>query len=140
MRCIIIIFHGGRRTMTIAAATGGNRGRNFLQPGVILECPLRTPWKQRLVEGGVCSREDNIVRSAHEDIAFSSGMHTKEHHQFSFRGHFVFSHFRGDENVGPTTKDPETFDRRSFSSKPLLWCAPFQASHGGPIVDMNCMV
>jgi len=106
--------------MTIVATTRRDRGRNFLQPGVVLKCPFRTPWKQIFVEGGMCSREDNVVWSAHEDIAFSSGMHTKEYHQFSFGGHFVFPYFRGDENVGPTTKDPETFDRRPFSSKPLV--------------------
>ena len=89
--------------MAIVAATRRNRGRNLLQPGVVLECPLRTPWKQRLIEVGVCSREDNIVRSVHEDIAFSSGMHTKEHHQFSFGGHLIFSYFRGDKDIGPTT-------------------------------------
>jgi len=66
--------------MTVAAATRRNRGRNFLQPGVVLECPLRTPWKQGLVESSVCSREDNVVWSAHEDVALSSGVHTKEHH------------------------------------------------------------
>ena len=126
--------------MTISAATRRDRGRNSLQPGVVLKRPFRTPWKQRFVEGGMCSREDNIVWSAHEDIAFSSGMHTKEHHQFSFGGHLVFLYFRGDEDIGSTTKDSETFDRRSFSSKPFVWCTPFQASHGGPVVNVDCMV
>ena len=66
--------------MTAAAVTRCNRGRNFLQPGVVLECPFRTPQKQGLIEGGMCSREDNVVWSTHEDVAFSSRMHTKEHH------------------------------------------------------------
>jgi len=64
--------------MTVVAATRRNRRRNFLQPGVVLECPFRIPWKQGFVEGGMCSREDNIVRSTHKDIALSSGMHSKE--------------------------------------------------------------
>ena len=50
-----------------------------MQPGVVLQCLLRTPRKQGFVEGSVWSREDNIVWSAHEDIAFSSGVHTKEY-------------------------------------------------------------
>jgi len=66
--------------MTTFAATRRNRGRNFLQPGVVLECPFRTPWKQRFVEGGMCSGEDDIIRSEHENIALSSRMHTKENH------------------------------------------------------------
>jgi len=66
--------------MTTVAATRCDRGHNFLQPGVVLECLFRTPWKQGFVEGGMCSREDDIVWSAHEDIALSSRMHTKEYH------------------------------------------------------------
>ena len=66
--------------MAIVAATRRDRRRNFLQPGVILECLFRTPRKQGFVEGGMCSREDDIIWSAHEDVAFSSGMHTKEYH------------------------------------------------------------
>jgi len=66
--------------MTAVAATRHDRGRNLLQPGVVLECPFRTPWKQGFVEGGVCSREDGVVWSAHKDIAFSSRVHTKEYH------------------------------------------------------------
>ena len=41
--------------MTIVAATRRDRGRNFLQPGVVLKCPFGTSWKQRFVEGGMCS-------------------------------------------------------------------------------------
>ena len=66
--------------MTVAATTRCDRRHNFLQPGVVLECPFRTSWKQGLLESGVCSREDNVVWSAHEDVAFSSGVHTKEYH------------------------------------------------------------
>jgi len=66
--------------MTVAAATRHDRRRNFLQPGIVLECPFRTPWKQGFVESGVCSREDNVVWSVHEDVALPSGVHTKEHH------------------------------------------------------------
>ena len=37
--------------MAIVAATRRDRRRNFLQPGVILECLFRTSRKQRFVEG-----------------------------------------------------------------------------------------
>jgi len=89
--------------MTTVAATRRDRRRNFLQPGVVLECPFRTPWKQGFVEGGMCSREDNVIWSAHENIALSSRMHTKESHQFGFGGHLVLLYLRGDEDIGPTT-------------------------------------
>jgi len=89
--------------MTVVAATGRDRGRNFLQPGVVLKGLFRTPWKQGLVESGMYGREDDVIWSAHKDVAFSSGVHTEEYHQFSFGSHFVFSYFRGNEDVGPTT-------------------------------------
>ena len=103
----IIIPAGWTLAITFAVRTDRGWRRRRLQPGTGSHLRRRALGKHGLIKDGLRSREDDIVRGAHEEPTFAPWGCAQVGHQLGLWRKFVRAHFSRDEDVCSTAEDPK---------------------------------